>query len=154
MSDELNRLENWIGGLLAKTTPAARKKLARKIGMDLRKNQSMRIASQTNPDGSGYTPRKNRPQLRSKKGRIKRKQSLMFHKLKMSSRMRLQADASQVRISFLDRVSRIAAIHHFGEKDRVSPKGPEVQYPARRLLGFSRTDEQLIMDSLLRNMQE
>lgn len=154
MSSELERLEDWIGALLEKATPAARKKLARKIGVDLRRSQSLRIASQANPDGSGYTPRKNKKQLRGKKGRIRRKQSLMFNKLKMASRMRIQADQNQVGISFLDKVSRIAAVHHFGQKDRVSPKGPEVRYPERRLLGFSKADEQLIMDSVLRHMQE
>lgn len=77
----------------------------------------------------------------------------MFNKLKMASRMRIQADANQVGISFLDKISRVAAVHHFGKKDRVSPKGPEIRYPERRLLGFSQTDEQLIMDAVLRHLQ-
>lgn len=67
MSSELERLEAWVGGLLERATPAARKQLARKIGVDLRRSQSLRIASQASPDGSGYTPRKNKKPLRGKK---------------------------------------------------------------------------------------
>ena len=65
----------------------------------------------------------------------------MFPRLKMVSRMNLKTDQDQISISFLDKVARIACVHHFGLKDRVSKNGPEAQYPARQLLGFSENDE-------------
>ena len=154
MDNELQRIEDWAGGLLAKVSPVERRRLSRKIGLDLRRNQSARIASQRNPDGTGFTPRKNRKRIRSSKGRLKRMRADMFPRLKMVSRMNLKTGQDQISISFLDKVARIANIHHFGLKDRVSRNGPEAQYPARRLLGFSQTDEQLIRDSVLRHLKE
>ncbi|WP_329956115.1 phage virion morphogenesis protein [Collimonas silvisoli] len=56
-------------------------------------------------------------------------------------------------IGFFGRVARIARVHQEGLKDRVSKKGPEYQYPARPLLGFSATDQALIRDSLLRHLK-
>lgn len=154
MDNELQRIEDWIGGLLVKVSPVERRRLSRKIGLDLRRSQSVRIASQRNPDGTGFTPRKNQKRLRSNKGRLKRMRSEMFLRLKMVSRMNLKTDQDQISISFLEKVSRIARVHQLGLKDRVSKNGPDAQYPARRLLGFSQTDEQLIRHSVLRHLKD
>lgn len=154
MDNELQRIEDWIGGLLVKVSPVERRRLSRKIGLDLRRSQSVRIASQRNPDGTDYVPRKNQKRIRSSKGRLKRMRTEMFPRLKMVSRMNLKTDQDQISISFLEKVSRIARVHQLGLKDRVSKNGPDVQYPARRLLGFSQTDEQLIRDSVLRHLKD
>ena len=154
MDNELQRIEDWIGGLLVKVSPVERRRLSRKIGLDLRRSQSVRIASQRNPDGSGFIPRKNQKRIQSSKGRLKRMRAEMFQRLKMVSRMNLKTDQNQISISFLEKVSRIAIVHQLGLKDRVSKNGPDVQYPARRLLGFSQTDEQLIRDSVLRHLKD
>lgn len=154
MDNELQRIEEWIGGLLIKVSPVERRRLSRKIGLDLRRSQSVRIASQRNPDGTGFTPRKNQKRIQSRKGRLKRMRAEMFQRLKMLSRMNLKTDQDQISISFLEKVSRIARVHQLGLKDRVSKNGPEAQYPARRLLGFSQTDEQLIRDSVLRHLKD
>lgn len=153
MDNELQRIEEWIGGLLVKVSPVERRRLSRKIGLDLRRSQSVRIASQRNPDSTGFTPRKNQKRIQSRKGRLKRMRAEMFQRLKMVSRMNLKTDQDQISISFLEKVSRIARIHQLGLKDRVSKNGPEAQYPARRLLGFSQTDEQLIRDSILKHLK-
>lgn len=154
MDNELQRIEDWIGGLLVKVSPVERRRLSRKIGLDLRRSQSVRIASQRNPDGTGFTPRKKQKRLRSNKGRLKRMRSEMFLRLKMVSRMNLKTDQDQISISFLEKVSRIARVHQLGLKDRVSKNEPDAQYPARRLLGFSQTDEQLIRHSVLRHLKD
>ena len=153
MDNDLQRIEDWIGGLLVKVSPVERRRLSRQIGLDLRRSQSVRIASQRNPDGTDYAPRKNQKRLRSNKGRLKRMRKEMFPRLKMVSRMNLKTDQDQISISFLEKVSRIARVHQLGLKDRVSKNGPDAQYPARRLLGFSQTDEQLIRDSILKHLK-
>lgn len=40
-------------------------------------------------------------------------------------------------MQFEGKVQRIARVHHYGLRDRVSRKGPEVRYAGRRLLGFN-----------------
>lgn len=153
MDNELQRIEDWIGGLLVKVSPVERRRLSRKIGLDLRRSQSVRVAAQRNPDGTDYVPRKNQKRIRNNKGRLKRMRAEMFPRLKMVSRMNLKTDQDQISISFLEKVSRIARVHQLGLKDRVSKNGPDAQYPARRLLGFSQTDEQLIRDSILKHLK-
>ena len=56
MNNELQRLEGWIGSLLVKASPVERRRLSRKIGLDLRRSQSVWITSQQNPDGTPFTP--------------------------------------------------------------------------------------------------
>lgn len=51
-------LNHELAGLLARVSPAERKKLSRTIVRDLRKSQIVRIREQKNPDGSAYTRRK------------------------------------------------------------------------------------------------
>ena len=153
MDNELQRIEDWIGGLLVKVSPVERRRLSRKIGLDLRRSQSVRVAAQRNPDGTDYVPRKNQKRIRNNKGRLKRMRAEMFPRLKMVSRMNLKTDQDQISISFLEKASRIARVHQLGLKDRVSKNGPDAQYPARRLLGFSQTDEQLIRDSILKHLK-
>ncbi|ECN4641737.1 phage virion morphogenesis protein, partial [Salmonella enterica subsp. enterica serovar Enteritidis] len=40
-------------------------------------------------------------------------------------------------VQFEGKVQRIARVHHYGLRDRVSRKGPEVRYAERRLLGVN-----------------
>ncbi|MGK1240493.1 phage virion morphogenesis protein, partial [Klebsiella pneumoniae] len=44
---------------------------------------------------------------------------------------------------------RIARVHHYGLRDRVSRKGPEVKYAERRLLGINDETEAIIRETLL-----
>ncbi|EGY0908048.1 phage virion morphogenesis protein, partial [Salmonella enterica subsp. enterica serovar Newport] len=48
------------------------------------------------------------------------------------------------------KVQRIARVHHYGLRDRVSRKGPEVRYAERRLLGVNDEVETITRDTLLR----
>ncbi|EFH9396400.1 TPA: phage virion morphogenesis protein [Escherichia coli] len=135
MSDDLQQLHRWADGLLAKLSPASRTQLAREIAHSLRQSQSQRITAQKNPDGSPFAPRK--PQLRSKKGKIRRQ---MFRKLRTARYMKGKGDGQGATISFLSSVRHMAAVHQYGLRDRVNRYGLEVDYAQRQLLGFSQQD--------------
>lgn len=141
MSDDLARIHQWADGILQQLSPAQRRTLARELGRTLRGSQQQRIASQQNPDGTAYAPR-----LRQKSGRIRRQ---MFAKLRTAQYLRIQATAEGVAIGFAGRVERIARVHQYGLRDRVRPGGPEVQYTARELLGFTEDDLRQMEDMVL-----
>ncbi|GAC1328561.1 MAG: phage virion morphogenesis protein [Collimonas sp.] len=152
MSDDLRAIETWSSALVARLEPGQRRIVNRKIAQDLRRSQAQRIASQHAPDGATYTGRKKRKELRGKKGRIKRQKAAMFEKIWTQKNLKTQQDANQISVGFFGRVARIARVHQEGLKDKVSKKGPEYQYPARPLLGFSATDQVFIRDSLPRHL--
>ncbi|MBZ8700929.1 phage virion morphogenesis protein, partial [Escherichia coli] len=112
--------------------PAARSRMMRQLAQELRRTQQQNIRMQRNPDGSGYEPR--RVTARSKKGRIKRQ---MFAKLRTTKYLKTAASADSASVQFEGKVQRIARVHHYGLRDRVSRKGPDVRYAERRLLGIN-----------------
>ncbi|OQS30387.1 phage virion morphogenesis protein [Chromobacterium violaceum] len=141
----IERLESELSGLLHKVAPAARRALARDIGRALRQSQQKRIAAQQNPDGSGFAPR--RPQYREQKGSIRRQ---MFAKLRATRWLKIEANAGGVEVGFLRQVERIARVHQYGLRDRISRYAKrEAQYPARELLGLSEQDFEMIRDKVL-----
>lgn len=148
MSDNLSALEDWAGGLLAQLEPRARRQMSQAIARDLRKSQQQRISAQRNPDGSPFSPRKER-ELRGKKGRVKRK---MFTKLKAAKHLKLQTDANSIGLAFLGRTARLARVHQYGLRDRPGRNAPQVQYAQRELLGFAPGDLDLIRDSILKHL--
>ncbi|KJC17442.1 phage virion morphogenesis protein [Pseudomonas aeruginosa] len=148
MTDNLRALEDWAGALLAKLEPGARRQLNQQIGRDLRRSQQQRIATQRNPDGSAFAPRKPR-QLRAKKGRIKRQ---MFAKLRQAKHLKVQSSADAIAIGFMGRVARIARVHQYGLRDRPERGQADVQYDRRELLGFTDADLDLIRDRLLEHL--
>lgn len=148
MADDLRALEDWAGALLAQLEPAQRRKLTQAVARDLRRSQQRRIATQQNPDGNAYAPRKPR-QAREKAGRIKRK---MFSKLGQAKHLKLQSTADSVAISFLGRTARMARIHQYGLRDKPGRNSPDIQYERRELLGFTAADRELIRDSLLAHL--
>ncbi|EOA03950.1 bacteriophage tail completion-like protein [Herbaspirillum frisingense GSF30] len=152
MSDDLQRLEEWAGALIAKLQPAQRRQLVRKIANDLRREHARLIAQQVAPDGTPYPARKNRKELRSKSGRIKRQKAAMFGKLRTNTYLQIRADADQASVGFFGKVARIARVHHEGLPDKVAPRGPSYKYPARTLLGFSAGDTAELHRSILEHL--
>jgi len=146
VTGDLEALENWAAPLLAKLSPGERRKLATDIGRDLRRNQQQRVAAQRNPDGTPYSPRKPRQQLRAKRGRIKSK---MFTKLRQARHLKLQTTAASIAVGFLGRAGRIARVHQEGLRDRAAKGAPDVRYAKRELLGFTREDRDMIACRLL-----
>ncbi|UWE18090.1 phage virion morphogenesis protein [Herbaspirillum huttiense] len=149
MSDDLQRLEEWAGALIAKVQPAQRRQLVRQVANELRREHARLIAQQVAPDGTPYPARKNRKELHGKSGRIKRQKAAMFNKLRTNSYLQIQADANQASVGFFGKVARIARVHHEGLQDQVAPRGPSYKYPARPLLGFTDADISLLRRILL-----
>lgn len=96
MTDNLHALEDWAGVLLARLEPGARRQLNQQIGRELRRSQQQRVASQRNPDGTPYAPRKPR-KLRGKVGRIKRQ---MFTKLRQAAHLKLRSTPDAIAINY------------------------------------------------------
>lgn len=143
--DNLQKVDAWLAALLANLDPAARKHMMRELAQQLRRNQQNNIRLQRNPDGTGYEPR--RVTARTKKGRIKRQ---MFAKLRTTKYLKTAATADSASVEFAGQVQRIARVHHYGLRDRVSRKGPEVRYAERRLLGFDDNSFLCIRDVLIK----
>lgn len=143
MSD-LQRVDDWLAALLANLEPDARSRMMRQLAQELRRSQQQNIRLQRNPDGSSYEPR--RVTARSKKGRIKRQ---MFAKLRTTKYLKTAASADSASVQFDGSVQRIARVHHYGLRDRVSRKGPKVLYAKRGLLSIGKKEQYLIYDTLL-----
>ncbi len=140
---ELQEVDAWLDALLAGLEPAARKRMMRDLAQKLRRSQQKNIRMQRNPDGTAYEPR--RVTARTKQGRIRRQ---MFAKLRTTKYLKAVASQDAASVEFESRVQRIARVHHYGLRDRVSRKGPEVKYAERRLLGLNNVTENIIRERL------
>lgn len=140
---ELQEVDAWLDALLAGLEPAARKRMMRELAQQLRRSQQNNIRMQRNPDGTAYEPR--RLTARTKQGRIRRQ---MFTKLRTTKYLKAVASQDAASVEFESRVQRIARVHHYGLRDRVSRKGPEVKYSERHLLGVNNEVELLCRDVL------
>ncbi|MFV9712071.1 MULTISPECIES: phage virion morphogenesis protein [unclassified Pantoea] len=138
---ELHEVDAWLAALLSQLEPAARKKMLREVAHDVRRIQQANITAQRSPDGTAWEPR--RVSARSKKGRIRRG---MFAKLKTAKYLKAQAGADAAEVAFVPGVQKLARVHHYGLRDRVSRRGPVVKYAERALLGVD--------DSVQRKVQE
>lgn len=141
--DELQQVDAWLTALLANLGPAERKRMLRELAQQLRRTQQQNIRMQRNPDGSGFEPR--RVTARTKQGRIKRQ---MFTKLRTAKYLKTTAGSDSAIVQFEGKVQRIARVHHYGLRERVSRRGPEVRYAVRRLLGINNSVEEMVKDTL------
>ncbi|MFC3549456.1 phage virion morphogenesis protein [Lysobacter cavernae] len=146
--DDLQQLETWVAPLLAKLQPGARRALARKVGIALRRSQHQRVGEQRNPDGSAFLPRKRT----LKAGRIKSRKLKMFRRIAKTDYLKAQATEHDVTVGFYGRIARIARVHQEGLADRVSRGGPTVRYERRQLLGFTDVDLRMISDLLIEHL--
>ncbi|HBQ2849854.1 phage virion morphogenesis protein [Klebsiella pneumoniae] len=140
---ELQEVDAWLDALLAGLEPAARKRMMRELAQQLRRSQQKNIRMQRNPDGTAYEPR--RVTARTKQGRIRRQ---MFAKLRTTKYLKAIASQDATSVEFESRVQRIARVHHYGLRDRVSRKGLVIRYAERQLLGINSEVKALIMDVL------
>jgi phage virion morphogenesis protein len=141
---ELHEVDAWLAALLSQLEPAARKKMLREVAHDVRRIQQANITAQRSPDGTAWEPR--RVSARSKKGRIRRG---MFAKLKTSKYLKVKTDADAAEVAFIPGVQKLARVHHYGLRDRVSRRGPMVKYAERPLLGFNEETENKLYDIML-----
>nr|WP_249426896.1 phage virion morphogenesis protein [Enterobacter bugandensis] len=145
----MQRVDDWLAALLANLEPAARNRMMRQLAQELRRSQQQNIRLQRNPDGTAFEPR--RVTARSKKGRIKRQ---MFAKLRTTKYLKTAATADSASVQFDRNVQRIARVHHYGLRDRVSRRGKTALYPARKLLGFTDNTRYLILEILLKSLDK
>nr|WP_202123211.1 phage virion morphogenesis protein [Escherichia coli] len=139
----MQKVDDWLSALLANLEPAARSRMMRQLAQELRRTQQQNIRMQRNPDGSSYEPR--RATARSKKGHIKRQ---MFTKLRTSKYLQTTASADSASVQFEGKVQRIARVHHYGLRDRVSRHSFKVKYAQRRLLGVNKDIEIWVRNTL------
>ena len=142
---ELQEVDAWLDALLAELEPAARKRMMRYLAQQLRRSQQKNIRMQRNPDGTAYEPR--RVTARTKQGRIRRQ---MFAKLRTTKYLKTAASADSASVEFSGQVQRIARVHHYGLRDRVSRRGVEVRYSERKLLGLNKNVRASVEESLIR----
>ena len=142
---ELHEVDAWLAALLSQLEPAARKKMLHEVARDVRRIQQANITAQRSPDGTAWEPR--RVTARSKKGRIRRG---MFAKLKTAKYLKAQAGADAAEVAFVPGVQKLARVHHYGLRDRVSRRGPTVKYAERPLLGVNNEVESLVYGILMR----
>lgn len=150
----LSEVVQVIEDLAAKTQPAEARRLTRTIANGLRARNAERIAAQQNLEGSAYEPRK---PLRDRRGRLLERQKTgpMFRQIRKLKHLGRRANADEAAIGFFDRVtSRIAAVHQYGLRDRVTraADGPEAQYPRRELIGVTDRDRDWILDEALNHL--
>ncbi|HHT8828262.1 TPA: phage virion morphogenesis protein [Yersinia enterocolitica] len=145
--NELKPFDDALAGLIANLTPKARKALAATVAKRLRASQQQRIKRQQAPDGTPYAVRKSQP-LRKPKGRIKRE---MFAKLRTARYMKTNSNPNEAVVEFAGRVERMAAVHHFGLRDRPNAHSKDVQYDERPLLGFTKIDVDKIEKLIINN---
>lgn len=146
---ELHEVDAWLAALLSQLEPAARKKMLREVARDVRRIQQANITAQRSPDGTAWEPR--RVSARSKKGRIRRG---MFAKLKTAKYLKAQAGADAAEVAFVPGVQKLARVHHYGLRDRVSRRGPVVKYAERPLMGINYEVEMSVLNSLVNWLSE
>ncbi|PQK98916.1 phage virion morphogenesis protein [Pantoea ananatis] len=142
--DNLHEVDAWLDALLAKLEPAERKKMLREVARDVRRIQQANMTAQRAPDGSAWEPR--RVSARTKPGRIKRK---MFMKLKTAKYLKIKATGDSAEVAFIPAVQRLARVHHYGLRDRVSKRGIVVKYAERSLLGLNGYSEGVLKSIFL-----
>lgn len=142
--DDLTALENWLDPLIQRLASSEKNKLFKSLGQQLRKRQADRIRKQQNPDGTPFTPRKNRIQ---KNNQVKARKA-MFLKLRQARHLKIKTNAEGVAVGYQGRAAKIAKIHQGGFLAKVAPSGPLFQYPARKLLGFSQADKDGLLNQI------
>jgi phage virion morphogenesis protein len=55
-------------------------------------------------------------------------------------------------VGFVGQVERIARVHQYGLSDLAQLGGPELQYPARQLLGFTEFDIEAVRNMVLEHL--
>ncbi|WP_223879098.1 phage virion morphogenesis protein [Chitinimonas arctica] len=146
--NDLHALTDWCDALLTKLEPAQRRQLAREIALALRRANAQRIAQQVTPEGEPFAPRKT-GNSRDQRGKLRRP---MFAKLRTLRFLKTQTTDEAATVGFAGRIGRIAKVHQFGLRDRVTPGGPAVLYPARPLLGVNTDDLAVLKLAILQHL--
>ncbi|NOW46713.1 phage virion morphogenesis protein [Novosphingobium sp. SG751A] len=148
MADDLSRLDEWFGRIIAGLEPAQRRKATLKLGRLLRRSNLKRIGANVDPDGVPFAPRKARLDRR---GRLRKGAGgKMFKGLRKLAKWRINAAADGVEIMpVTNTADRVGSVSQFGQTVTVgrlrNGRKIRAKYEERRLLGFSREDEDLAL---------
>lgn len=166
MSADLEGFEEFeavLAGLMGRLAPAPRKKLSRHIARTLRKVNAARIRAQTDPDGKPFAERQPdtyrpsfRHDLKTRRRLIRQKvRRKFFARLRNRSHLRANWTPDEASAGFNNpTVARIAAVHHYGLRDRVYRNGSlQADYPERQLLGMTGADRGEVLDSVLKHLE-
>ena len=140
-------IEQLCRDLLLRTAAPERARLMRSIGREILKSQSDRVASQRDPEGAAFAPRRPKPDRGQKKGKLR--QQKMFRKLRMAKSLKAGGNGDEIWVGFSGRASRIASIHQAGLSDAPAPGQPKVRYARRVLLGLTEAEQRRILDLVL-----
>ena len=150
MADEdLHRLDEWFGQILAGLSPAERRRAVAKLATMLRNANLRRIAANVDPDGA---PMEGRRRRLDRRGRLRaRSNKRMFRGLKKLGNWSISADEDGLEIKPVNGlIDRIASTSQFGETATVGwlrdGRTIRTRYATRRLLGFSGEDDALVID--------
>jgi phage virion morphogenesis protein len=139
MTNDLAQLPLWVRGIAETMSPAKRRQVARKIGIELRKANQSRTAAQSDADGNAFV------------APLQAKNNPMFREITAARYFQVKATDSQVAIGFGGNAGRIARIHQEGQLSEIRPGSRKYPYPVRTLLGINDDDERLI-ETAFRNM--
>lgn len=139
MTNDLAQLPLWVRGIAETMSPAKRRQVARKIGIELRKANQSRTAAQSDADGNAFV------------APLQAKNNPMFREITNARHFQVKATDSQVAIGFGGSAGRIARIHQEGQMSEVRPGSRKYPYPVRTLVGINAEDERLI-ETAFRNM--
>jgi len=78
----------------------------------------------------------------------------MFKNIIKAKWFKLKSTDRSATIEFAAIAGEVAAIHHYGEKDRPHPKAQEVRYPERQLLGVTEADTKEIWDLFIEHLSK
>lgn len=81
-----------------------------------------------------------------RRGGLRRK--AMFRRLASARYLRSQADDHGFWVGFSGKASAIASIHHYGLRDKPSPRAQAMGYPRRELIGADAADREHMLDLL------
>lgn len=76
----------------------------------------------------------------------------MLQRMAAPAQMKMRTTPEGAELSFAGRAERIAAVHHFGLRDKVRPGGQEVDYAARPLLGVGPKERQTVLDLVYQHL--
>ena len=83
---------------------------------------------------------------------IRKAPQKMFKNIIKAKWFKLKTSPSSATIEFAGVAGQVAAIHHYGEKDRPNPKAKEIRYPERKLLAVTPQDGKDIRDILIEEL--
>ena len=138
--DAIAGLNHWLDQIALRLEPGQRRELMRRLAQGLRVRHRDRIKQQRDPDGYRFIPRK-----RNQIGRIKR-QGALFQNI--GKQLKTEYSSDHAAVGFGGRTAFVARAHQEGENIKPSKFAKATQYPTRKLVGFSKDDENWIQSEI------